>query len=149
RCIPSYRLTNGYWGLHYAALNAAPEPSVNQTAQMQVSHLKSLCGLDGSEKAFMERVRAPDAKFSILLRTFGFAIPIGFALLMIPFGVLPLLTEAMLGSQSFLTRVSHALSWYALMFLTFVFVLIFLGMTGLRIYVAWKLRKNKNGTEAA
>jgi hypothetical protein len=112
---------------------------------MEVSYLKSLSGLDGSEKTFMERLRAPDDKFPILLLTLGFAIPIGFALLMIPFAVLPLLTEAILGSQSLLTRVLHVLSSYALMLLTFVFVLMFLGINGLRIYVVLKLRKQKKG----
>lgn len=96
----------------------------------------------------MERVRAPDDKFPILLRTLGIAIPIGFALFMIPFAVLPLLTEAILGSPSSLTRLVHVLSSYALKFFTFVFVLIFLGMHGLRIYVGLKLRKLKKDNRA-
>lgn len=121
---------------------------VSPTAKMQATHWKSLSGLDGSDKTFLERVRAPDAKFPVLLLTLGFAIPIGFGLLMIPIMVLPLLTEAILGSQSPLTRILYAVSSYGLNFLTFGLVLSFLGINGLRVYVALKLRKGKKDRKA-
>ena len=91
----------------------------------------------------MERVRTPDAKFPFLLRTLAFVFPIGFGFLMIPFAVLPILTQAVLGSQSWVTHGVDLVSSYALKLITYTLVLTFLGMYGLRGYVAIKLRRQK------
>jgi hypothetical protein len=92
----------------------------------------------------MERVRAPDAKFPFLLLTLAFVLPIGFAFLMIPFAVLPMLTEAVLGPQSPVTQGFYLVSSYALKFITYALVITILGMYGLRGYVAVKLRRQKH-----
>jgi hypothetical protein len=110
---------------------------------MQALGWKSLSSLDGSERTFMERVRTPDANFPFLLRTLAFVLPIGFFFLTIPFAVLPILTAAVLGSQSWVTHGADALSSYALKLIAYAFVLTFLGMYGLRGYVAMKLRRQK------
>jgi hypothetical protein len=91
----------------------------------------------------MERVRTPDANFPFLLRTLAFVLPIGFGFLMIPFAVLPILAEAALGPRSPVTDGLHVVSPYALKFLTYAFVITYLGMYGLRGYVAMKLRRQK------
>jgi len=64
---------------------------------MQAFRRRLLSSLDGSERSFMERVRVPDAKFPFLPLTLAFLLPIGFGFLMIPFAVVPMLTEAVLG----------------------------------------------------
>lgn len=110
---------------------------------MQAFRWKSLSSLDGSERAFWDRVRAPDAKFPYLLMTLAVFLPIAFAILMIPIAVLPLLTEAFLGSQSWVTYWVSATSSYTLKLITYAVVLSFLGMYGLRGYVALKLRRQK------
>lgn len=91
----------------------------------------------------MERVRVPDAKFPFLLMTLAFVLPIGFGFLMIPFAVMPMLTEAVLGPQSSVTQGLYVMSSYALKFITYALVITFLGMYGLRGYVALKLRRQK------
>ena len=91
----------------------------------------------------MERVRAPDVKFPFLLLTLAFVLPIGFGFLMIPFAVLPMLTEAVLGPQSPVTQGLHVVSIYTLKFITYALVITFLGMYGLRGYVALKLQTAK------
>jgi len=111
---------------------------------MQPFRWRSLSSLDGSERSFMERVRAPDAKFPFLLLTLAFVLPIGFGFLMIPFAVLPMLTEAVLGPQSPVTQGLYVVSSYALKFITYALVITFLGMYGLRGYVALKLRRQKS-----
>ena len=110
---------------------------------MQAFRWRSLSSLDGSERSFMERVRAPDVKFPFLLLTLAFVFPIGFGLLMIPFAVLPMLTEAVLGPQSAVTHALYVVSSYAMKFITCALVLSFLVMYGLRGYVALKLRRSK------
>ena len=92
----------------------------------------------------MERVRTPDANFPYLLMTLAFVLPLGFGFLMIPFAVLPILTEAVLGSQSSVTHGISTVSSYALTLITYALVLTFLGMYGLRGYVALKLRRQKS-----
>ena len=92
----------------------------------------------------MERVRNPDANFPWLLFTFAVFVPIGFGFLMIPFAVLPGLTEAVLGSQSTIVHGMNVVSSYALRFLTVALIVVFIGMYGLRGYVALKLRRQKS-----
>jgi hypothetical protein len=111
---------------------------------MEPFRWRSLSNLDGSERGFMERVRAPDSKFPFLLLTLAFVLPIGFGFLMIPFAVLPMLTEAVLGPQSAVTQGLYVVSSYALKLITYALVITFLGMYGLRGYVALKLRRQKS-----
>jgi len=111
---------------------------------MQLFRWQSLSSLDGSERSFMERVRAPDTRFPRLLLTLAFVLPIGCGFLMIPFAVLPMLTQAVLGPQSPVTHGSYVVSSYALKFITYALVTTFLGMYGLRGYVALKLRRRKS-----
>ena len=75
--------------------------------------------------------------------TLAVVLPIGFGILMLPFVLLPLLTEAFLGPQSSVTNWLSAMSSYALKAITYAVVLSFLGMYGLRGYVALKLRRQK------
>ena len=77
--------------------------------------------------------------------TLAVFLPIGFGVLMIPIVVLPLLSEAFLGPQSWLTYWLATLSSYALKLITYAVLLSFLGMYGLRGYVALKLRRQKRG----
>jgi hypothetical protein len=111
---------------------------------MEILGWKSLSSLDGSERTFVERVRKPDANFPFLLMTLAIVLPLGFGFLMIPFAVLPSLTEAVLGPQSWVTHGMYAVSSYALKLITWALVLTFLGMYGLRGYVALKLRRQKS-----
>lgn len=97
---------------------------------MQTFRWKSLSSLDGSERTFRERVRTPDANFSYFLMTVAVFLPIGFGILMIPIVVLPLLTEAFLGPQSWVTYWLSAISTYALKLITYAGVLSFLRMYG-------------------
>lgn len=94
----------------------------------------------------MERVRIPDANFPFLLRTLAFVFPLGFGFLMIPIAVLPILTAAVLGPQSWITHGVDAASSYVLRLITYALVLTFLGMYGLRGYVAMKLRRQKKSS---
>jgi hypothetical protein len=110
---------------------------------MQTFRWKSLSSLDGSERTFRERVRTPDAKFPYFLTTLAVFLPIGFGILMIAIAVLPLLTVAFLGSQSWVTYWVSATSSYALKLITYAVVLSFLGTYGLRAYIALKLRRQK------
>jgi hypothetical protein len=110
---------------------------------MQAFRWKSLSSLDGSERTFWERVRTPDANLPYFLMTLAVFLPIGFGILMIPVVVLPLLTEAFLGPQSWVTYWLSAMSAYALKLITYAVVLSFLGMYGLRGYVVLKLRRRK------
>ena len=112
---------------------------------MQAFRWKSLSSLDGSERTFWDRVRIPDDNFPHFLLTLAVFLPIGFGILMIPFMVLPLLSEAFLGPQSWLTYWLATLSSYALKLITYAVLLSFLGMYGLRGYVALKLRRQKRG----
>ena len=91
----------------------------------------------------MERVRTPDEQFPSVLRTLAIVLPIAFGLLMIPFLLLPLVTEAFLGPQSALTRGLDIVSSYLWKFIMCVFVITFFGMYGLRAYVYWNLRRQK------
>jgi len=91
----------------------------------------------------VERVRTPDANFPFLLRTLAFVFPLGSGFLMIPFAVLPILTDAVLGPQSWVAYGVDAVSSYALKLITYALVVTFLGMYGLRGYVAIKLRRQK------
>jgi hypothetical protein len=97
----------------------------------------------GPRETFWERVHTPDVNFPHLLMTLAVFLPIGFGILMIPFVVLPLLTEAFLGPQSWVTHWLSAMSSYALKVITYAVVLSFLGIYGLRGYVALKLRRQK------
>jgi hypothetical protein len=92
----------------------------------------------------MERVRAPDPKFPFLLLTLAFVLPVAFGFLMIPFAVVPMLTEAVLGPQSSVTKGLYIVSSYALKFITYALVIAFLGMYGLGGYVTLKLRRQKS-----
>jgi len=55
-----------------------------------------------------------------------------------------MLTEAVLGPQSPVTQGLYVVSSYALKFITYALVITFLGMYGLRGYVALKLRRQKS-----
>jgi hypothetical protein len=107
---------------------------------MQTLGWKSFSSLDGSERTFIERVRAPDANFPSLLRTLAFVLPLGFLFCMLPFAALPILTEAISGLQSSVTHGISAVSSYALTLILYALVLSVLGMYGLRGCVALKLR---------
>jgi len=54
-----------------------------------------------------------------------------------------MLTEAVLGPQSPVTQGLYVASSYALKSITYLLVTMFLGMYGLRVYVALKLRSQK------
>jgi hypothetical protein len=110
---------------------------------------KSISSLDGSERTFWERVRNPDANFPRLLFTLAVFLPIGFGFLMIPLAVLPALTEAVLGSQSTIVHVINVVSFYVLKSLTYAFLLAFLGMYGLRVYVGFRLRRQRRSSNEA
>jgi hypothetical protein len=110
---------------------------------MQALRWKSLSGLDGSERTFGERLRTPDASFPRLLMALSIFLPIGFGILMIPFMVLPLLADAFLGPQSWIADWLYAVSTFVLKLGTYMLVLTFFGMYGLRGYVALKLRRQK------
>src|SRR5262249_54951804 len=110
---------------------------------MEPFRWRSLSKLDGSERGFIERVRAPDANFRFLLRTLAFVFPLVFGFLMIPFAVFPILTEAVLGPQSPFTQAIYLVSSYASRFIACALVITFLGICGLRGYVAVKLRRQK------
>jgi hypothetical protein len=114
---------------------------------VQAYRWKSLSSLDGSQRTFRERVRAPDANFPYLLKTLAVFLPIVFALLMLPIVILPLLTEAVLGPKSWITTWLYALSSYALQFIAYAVLLTCLGMFGLRGYVALKLRQQKKAVQ--
>jgi len=94
----------------------------------------------------MERVRTPDENFPFPLRTLAFVFPIAFGFLMIPFAILPILIEAALGPQSWVTHGVDTASSYALKSITCALVLTFLGMYRLRGYVAMKLRRQKRAS---
>jgi hypothetical protein len=110
---------------------------------MEAFRWKSLFSLDGSERSFMERVRAPDAGFPNVLRALAMILPFGFVFLMIPVLVLPILTEAVLGPQSSIAQLLYVVSFYGLKLITWAIVLTIFGMYGLRNYVALKLRRQK------
>jgi hypothetical protein len=114
---------------------------------MQAFRWKSVSGLDGSQRRFWERVHTLDVNFPHLLMTLAIFLPIGFGFLMIRFVVLPLLTEAFLGPQSWMTHWLSGISSYALKLITYAVVLSFVGMYGLRGYVALKLRRQKKVSE--
>jgi len=109
---------------------------------MQVFLWKSLSSLYGSESFFRERIRTPDANFPKFLKTLAVFLPIGFGLLMLHILIFPVLAEAFLGPQSWVTYWLHV-STYVLTFGTYAMLLSYLGICGLRGYVAWKLRRRK------
>jgi hypothetical protein len=100
--------------------------------------------ISGSERTFREQLRTPDASFPRFLKTLSVFLPIGFGVLMIPFVVLALLAEALLGPQSWTTYWLHAMSTYVLRFGTYAMVLTFVAMYGLRGYIALKLRRQNS-----
>jgi hypothetical protein len=100
---------------------------------MQARGWKSLSNLDGSERTFLERVRSPVV--SVLLLHFLF--------LAIPFAVFPLVTEMLLGPQSWVTRGISAVSFFVLKLIPFAILLTVVGMYVLRCYVSIKLRRQQ------
>jgi hypothetical protein len=110
---------------------------------MASSRWKSLSSLDGSEKTFWERVRSPDPKFPFLLRTLAFLFPLIFAFIAIPFALFPLVSEAALGTHSWVTEWITAVSNFVLKLVPFAILLIFVAMYVLRGYVATKLRRQQ------
>ena len=110
---------------------------------MAISRWKSLSSLDGSEKTFWERVRSPDPNFPFLLRTAAFLFPLIFAFIAVLFAIFPLLSEALLGPQSWVTGEVTFISNFVLKLIPFAILLIFVGMYVLRGYVAAKLRRQQ------
>jgi len=95
---------------------------------MQAVRWKSLSSLDGSERSFRERIRTPEASFPRFVMTLSVFLPIGFGILMIPFAVLPGLSEAFLRPQSWITYWVNGVSYYALKCDTYAGVFSFLGL---------------------
>ena len=100
--------------------------------------------ISGSERTFRSSFVDRTASFPRFLRTLSVFLPIGFGMLMIPFVLFPLLAEAFLGAQSWITYWLREMSNYVLRFGTYGMVLTFLGMYGLRGYIALKLRRQNS-----
>jgi hypothetical protein len=113
---------------------------------MQTFQWKPLSSLDGSEKTFRERLRTPDASFPRLLMTLSVFLPIGFGIFMIPFVVVALLADAFLGPESWIADWLYTVFTFVLKLGMYMPVLTFLGMYGLRGYVALKLRRQKGSS---
>jgi hypothetical protein len=104
---------------------------------------RSLSRLDGCERNFLERIRSPDPGFPFLLRTLAFVLPLSFAFLAVLFAAIFFLTEALLGPQASVTQGIKAVSFFVLKLIPFAILITFVGMYGLRGYVAIKLRRQR------
>jgi len=110
---------------------------------MPTPQWKPLSALDGSDRTFTERLRSPDPDFPRLLRATAIVLPLSVGFVAIPLAAAPLVMEATLGSESWMTKGASAIVLYLLKLIPAVIVLSLVGTYGLRGYVAMKLRQQK------